>query len=79
MRGTFINEAFTQAINDYLANHESQSGIVYNSFLVVCLRLLKVIYSEADIINPFNANNADVLKTNLGKFGYPIEKIDVFC
>lgn len=78
MRRTFINEAFTQAINDYLANHESQTGIVYNSFLVVCLRLLKVIYGEADIINPFNANNADVLKTNLGKFGYPIEKIDAF-
>ena len=74
----FINEAFTKAINDYLATKDKQTGLVYDSFLVGCIRLLNIIYSEADIINPYNVDNAEILKNNLKKFGYPDAEINRF-
>lgn len=72
----FINETFTKAINAYL--NESNKGIIYNSFLVVCIRLLIIIYSQTDIINPFNIGNEEVLKNNLIKFGYPMDEVNKF-
>ncbi len=76
MNGCFINNTFTKAINAYL--NEKEEGIVYNSFLVVCIRLLIIIYSETDIINPFNTNNEEILKNNLIKFGYPMTEVERF-
>ncbi len=78
MERVFINEAFTKAINDYLATKDKQTGLVYDSFLVGCIRLLNIIYSEADIINPYNVDNAEILKNNLKKFGYPDAEINRF-
>lgn len=75
MEGIFINEAFNNAINSYLNCKNNKLGIEYNSFLVVCIRMLMVIYSETDIINPFNINNSDILINNLMKYGYPETKI----
>ena len=78
MKGIFINEAFTEAINNYLSCKDSKSGITYNSFPVVCLRLLMIIYSESDIINPYEINNSETLINNLKKYGYAENEITNF-
>lgn len=66
----FINEAFTKAVNDYLATKDNGNGIVFNSFLVVFIRLLINIYSELDVINPFTMKSVESLRSNLSKYGY---------
>ena len=78
MNKVFINESFTEAINSYLAHKDDQKGIVYNSFLVVCIRMLVIIYNETDILNPYTSNNAEILKSNLTKFGYSLAKVEEF-
>ena len=74
----FINEAFTKAINDYLKSVEQPKGVVYNSFLVVVIRLLIIIYSELDIVNPMVINDEDLLKNNLAKYGYSKMDLEMF-
>ena len=74
----FINEAFTKAINDYLKSVEQSKGVVYNSFLVVVIRLLIIMYSELDIVNPMVINDEDLLKNNLAKYGYSKNDLDIF-
>lgn len=74
----FINEAFTKAINDYLKSVEQPKGVVYNSFLVVVIRLLIIMYSELDIVNPMVINDEDLLKNNLAKYGYSKNNLDIF-
>lgn len=78
MEKYFINEAFDKAINDYLNSKEHKEGIVYNSFLVVVIRLLINIYSELDIINPFQIKNEVSLDDNLMKYGAKKEEIKSF-
>ncbi len=78
MNKVFINDSFTEAINSYLAHKDDQKGIVYNSFLVVCIRMLVIIYNETDILNPYTSNNAEILKSNLTKFGYSLAKVEEF-
>ena len=74
----FINEAFTKAINDYLKSVEQPKGVLYNSFLVVVIRLLIIMYSELDIVNPMVINDEDLLKNNLAKYGYSKNDLDMF-
>ena len=74
----FINEAFTKAINDYLKSVEQPKSVVYNSFLVVVIRLLIIMYSELDIVNPMVINDEDLLKNNLAKYGYSKNNLDSF-
>ncbi len=74
----FINEAFTKAINDYLKSVEQPKSVVYNSFLVVVIRLLIIMYSELDIVNPMVINDEDLLKNNLAKYGYSKNNLDIF-
>ncbi len=78
MDKVFINEAFTEAIDDYLESSQNIQGVTYNSFLVVVLRCLVSIYSELDIINPKVMGDEDLLKENLSKFGYSITEVEVF-
>ena len=66
----FVNQAFTLAINKYLDNKDNPNGIEFNSFFVVVIRLLTLIYDELDIINPYNLNKESILDTNLRKYGY---------
>ena len=40
MKTYFVNEAFEKAINDYLESKNKQESILYNSFLVVVIRML---------------------------------------
>ena len=70
MDKVFINNSFTKAIDDYLKSSDNVQGVMYNSFLVVVIRMLVAIYSELDIINPKIIDDEDLLKENLAKFGY---------
>lgn len=77
-KGIFVNEAFTYAINEYLSSKEKQDGIKYNSFLVVVVRLLTIIYDELDILNPFFLGNEESLMINLTKYGYLESNVNEF-
>ncbi len=74
----FINEAIDKALNDYLNSKDKPEGVLYNSFLVVVIRMLVSIYNELDIINPYKMNNEDTFDINLMKYGAKKEKIDSF-
>lgn len=78
MDKVFINNAFTKAINDYQKSCDNVQGIMYNSFLVVVVRMLISIYSELDIINPMMIDDEKLLKENLAKFGYKPELVMEF-
>ena len=75
MKTYFVNEAFEKAVQDYLKSRDNKEGILYNSFLVVVIRMLINIYGELDIINPYQINSENALDDNLMKFG--LEKEDV--
>ena len=74
----FINEAFTVVINDYLESKNHPEGIKFNSFLVVVIRLLTIIYDELDVLNPFYLNNEQAFNDNLEKYGYSYNNIVLF-
>ena len=74
----FVNEAFTFSINKYLKSKNKKEGVEYNSFFVVVLRLLFIIYDELDILNPFYFNNEKTLYKNLTKYGYPKDEVEYF-
>ena len=78
MEHVFINEAFNQALNDYLKSVEQPKGVIYNSFLVIVIRMLIVLYSELDIVNPLVINDEDLLKSNLTKYGFSKYQLDIF-
>ncbi len=78
MDRVFINNAFTRAINDYLSSNDNIQGITYNSFLVVVIRMLVLLYGELDIINPLVSKDEDILKENLAKFGYDKMNVEAF-
>ena len=76
MESYFINEALDKAINDYMSSKDKKEGVLYNSFLVVVIRMLISIYGELDIINPYQIKNEDALRNNLMKYGASKENID---
>ncbi len=69
MKTFFVNEAIDKAINDYLSSKDKKEGVLYNSFLVVIIRMLTNIYGELDVINPFQIKNEDAFLNNLTKYG----------
>ncbi len=75
MKTFFVNEAFDKAVEDYLNNKNKKEGVIYNSFLVVVIRLLINIYGELDIINPYQIKSEKALDVNLQKFGASLEQI----
>ena len=78
MKTFFINEAFEKAVTDYLNNKDKEEGVIYNSFLVVVIRLLINIYGELDIINPYQIRNEKSFDDNLMKFGLTLENVQEF-
>ena len=74
----FINEALNKGLEDYLSSKDKPEGVLYNSFLVVVIRMLISIYNELDIINPYKTRNVDIFDANLMKYGAKKEKIDTF-
>ncbi|MBQ6841552.1 MAG: hypothetical protein IJO63_05535 [Bacilli bacterium] len=77
-KSIFVNEAFTCALNEYLSSKDNPEGIKYNSFFVVVIRLLTLIYDELDILNPFYLNNEVSLNMNMKKYGYSDEDLNEF-
>lgn len=75
MKSFFINEAFDKAVTDYLSSKSKEESILYNSFLVVVIRALVVIYGELDILNPFQTKNEIAIDSNFMRFGATIEEI----
>lgn len=78
MKTFFINEAFQKGVLDYLESKDKPNGVIFNSFLVVVVRALCLIYGELDIINPFQIKSETALKNNLQKFGYTEEELNNF-
>ncbi len=74
----FINEAIDNAINDYIKSRDKIESVLYNSFLVVVIRMLVNIYGELDIINPYQVKNEESFDNNLMKYGATIEQINEF-
>ena len=75
MKSFFINEAFDKAINDYMISKDKPESVLYNSFLVVVIRMLINIYGELDIINPYRIKNEESFDNNLIKYGAKKESI----
>ena len=78
MNSFFINDALTKAIDDYQKSYTNQQGVLYNSFLVVVVRMLINIYSELDIVNPLSISNEELFKNNLTKYGYTKNRVNLF-
>ncbi len=76
--GHFVNVAFEEAIKAYLTNKQKQDGVIYNSFFVVTIRILVLIYGELNILNPYYLNNEVALFSNLSKYGLSKSDIAVF-
>ena len=74
----FINEAIDKGITDYLSSKDKEEGILYNSFLVVVIRMLINIYGELDIINPYQVKSETSFDNNLMKYGAKEEVITNF-
>lgn len=76
--GCFINDAFTTAIKAYISSSNNKDGIIYNSFQVVVIRILALIYGRLDILNPYYLNNSVVFFNNLAKYGMKKADITMF-
>jgi len=74
----FINEAFEKAINDYLNSRDKKESVLFNSFLVVVIRMLSNIYGELDIINPYQVKDEHAFNSNLMKYGMKEEGVQEF-
>lgn len=75
MKTYFINEAFEKAVTDYLNSKGKKEGVIYNSFLVVVIRLLINIYGELDILNPYQIKSEVAFDDNLMKYGMSKDKV----
>ena len=65
MKSFFVNEAVDKAINDYLQSKNIEESVLFNSFLVVVVRILVIIYGELDIVNPYAIKNENLFLDNL--------------
>lgn len=75
----FVNEAVDHAIETYIDSYNArQDGVLYNSFLVVVVRILALIYGKLDILNPYYIDNAVVFFNNLGKYGMEKANLTLF-
>lgn len=71
----FINEAFDTGIKSFLECENKKDSLLYNSFLVVVIRVLAFIYGKLDIVNPYYLKNNVALINNLSKYG--VNKSDI--
>ena len=78
MNQVFVNEAFSKAVDNYLKSSDNVQGVMYNSFMVVVIRMLVCMYSELDIVNPMVVGDTDLLYKNLTKFGYSKDSLNIF-
>lgn len=66
---SFVNIAIDNAIKSYLISMNDKDSILYNSFYVVVIRILVLIYGESSVLDSYNTKNSVLLMNNLGKYG----------
>lgn len=74
----FVNIAFDTAIKTYIDNLDKPNSFLYNSYLVVTIRVLVLIYGKLDILNPYYLNNTVIFFQNLGKYGTSTSELTLF-
>ena len=77
----FVNEAFTTSIKKYIDYKNTPDSEEFNSFLVIVIRILTLIYGELDIVNPYRTNNITGLSgfdANLKKYGLTDDDLNNF-
>lgn len=74
----FVNKAIEKAIKTYIEAKDKPNSLLYNSFLVVTIRILALIYGKTDILNPYYLGNSGVFFQNLSKYGVEAEVIALF-
>ena len=75
---TFINAAFNFAIRNYEKCKNGLNTVDFDSFYVVVVRALVLIYGDLDIMNPFHTNDEKTFDANLKKFGFKDSKLQEF-
>lgn len=74
----FINEAIDEAIKLYVTSSFNQDGLIYNSFLVIVIRTLILIYGEDRILNPYYLKDEQAFYRNLTIYGYNLTDVYLF-
>ena len=74
----FVNIAINEAIELFLKSKEDKDSLTYNTFPVVVIRILALIYGKLDILNPYYLKNSIVFMNNLGKYGITNSEIALF-
>lgn len=74
----FVNQAIDKGIKLYLESSDNEDSLTYNSFLVVAIRILVLIYGRLDILNPYYLKNKVSLVDNLSKYGISNSEIALF-
>ena len=49
----FVNIALDKSIKKYLALENNKDSVEYNTFPVIVIRILALIYGKLDILNPY--------------------------
>ena len=74
----FVNIAINEAIELFLKSKEDKDSLTYNTFPVVVIRILALIYGKLDILNPYYLKNSIVFMNNLGKYGLSNSEVALF-
>ncbi len=73
----FINAALDESFKRYIANKDLSNSLEYNSFMVVVIRLLILIYGE-EIVNYYNNKDENSFNSLMIKYGYTVEEYSKF-
>ena len=74
----FVNEAMSNAINNYFKYKDDPNKLGFNTFDVVVARIIVWLYGELDITNcikTMNEHGMGGFDMNICKFGYPQEEL----
>ena len=77
----FVNEAMSNAINNYFKYKDQPNRLGFNTFDVVVARVIVWLYGELDITNcikTMNEHGMGGFDMNICKFGYPQEELVKF-
>lgn len=74
----FVNIAFDKSIKSYLNYKDNKDSVSYNTFPVVVIRLLALIYGKLDILNPYYLKNNIAFMNNLCRYGITNSEIALF-
>lgn len=74
----FVNIAFDKSIKSYLNYKDNRDSVSYNTFPVVVIRLLALIYGKLDILNPYYLKNNIAFMNNLCRYGITNSEIALF-